>query len=76
MKEPALDSAPDFQYFKEVMRGMLKVPKTRLDELVEKAESESPRVGNSRAPGRKSARIRSLPGGPWQRRSKHTELES
>jgi hypothetical protein len=53
MKEPAFDSTPDFQHFREVMRGVLAVPKERLDELVKAAEKASPRKGNPHAPGRK-----------------------
>ena len=53
MKEPAFDSTPEFQHFKEVMRGVLSVPKGRLDELVERAKRESSRVGNPNAPGKK-----------------------
>lgn len=54
MKEPPFDSTPEFQHFKEVMRGIMKVPKARLNELVREAEKESPRKGNPHAPGRKS----------------------
>lgn len=53
MKELAFDSTLEFQHFKEVMRGVLAVPKARLDELVKKAEKASPRNGNPNAPGRK-----------------------
>jgi len=53
MKEPSFDSTPEFQHFKEVIRGVLAVPKARLDELVLKAERESPRKNNPHAPGRK-----------------------
>jgi len=56
MKEPAFDSTPEFQHFREVMRGVLKVPKARLDELVKEAEKASPRKGNPHAPGRKSVK--------------------
>jgi hypothetical protein len=53
MKEPAFDSTPEFQHFKEVMRGVLSVPKARLDALVEQAKKQSPRVNNPNAPGKK-----------------------
>ena len=33
MKEQSFDSTPEFQNFKKVMRGVLAVPKERLDEL-------------------------------------------
>jgi hypothetical protein len=53
MKEPAFDSTQEFQHFKEVMRGVLKVPKARLDELVHQASQRSARKDNPNAPGRK-----------------------
>jgi hypothetical protein len=56
MKEPAFDSTPEFLHFKEVIRGVLAVPKARLDELVKEAERASPRKGNPNAPGRKSVK--------------------
>jgi hypothetical protein len=58
MKEPAFDSTPEFQRFTEVMRGVLSVPKKRLDELVAAAKETSPRNGNRSAPGRKSASVK------------------
>jgi hypothetical protein len=53
MKEPAFDSTPEFQHFKEVMRGVLAVSKARLDELIAQAKKDSPRNGNPNAPGKK-----------------------
>jgi hypothetical protein len=53
MKEPSFDSTPEFQHFKNVMRGVLAVPKARLDELVRDAAKTSARKGNPAAPGRK-----------------------
>jgi len=53
MKEPAFDSTPEFQHFKTVMRGVLAVSKSRLDELVQAAKKTSPRNGDAQAPGRK-----------------------
>jgi len=53
MKAPSFDSTPEFQHFKSVMRGVLAVPKARLDALVEQAKKDSPRVGNPNAPGKK-----------------------
>jgi len=41
MKEPAFDKTPEFEHFKEVMRGVLAVPKKRLDELLQEARVES-----------------------------------
>jgi hypothetical protein len=56
MKEPTFDSTPEFQLFTEVMRGVLSVPKKRLDELVAVAKKTSPRNGRRNAPGRKKAK--------------------
>jgi hypothetical protein len=56
MKEPSFDSTPEFQQFSEVMRGVLAVPKARVDELVREAKRQSPRNGDAHAPGRKRAR--------------------
>jgi hypothetical protein len=53
MKAAPFDSTPEFRHFKDVMRGVLAVPKERLDELVAKAKEESPRNGDSHAPGQK-----------------------
>jgi hypothetical protein len=61
MKEPAFDSTPEFQHFKEVMRGVLAVPTERLHELVKAAEKASPRRGNPDAPGRKRVKKRRAP---------------
>jgi hypothetical protein len=58
MKEPAFDSTPEFRHFTEVMRGVLAVPKKRLDELVAAARETSPRNGNRSAPGRKAGAIK------------------
>ena len=35
------------------MRGVIAVPKQRLDELVKEAKEDSPRKGSPHAPGRK-----------------------
>jgi hypothetical protein len=59
MKEPSFDSTPEFQHFRDVMRGVLAVPKTRLDELVQAAKDESPRKGNPHAPGKKRVKLKS-----------------
>jgi len=58
MKEPSFDSTPEFQHFKEVMRGVLAVPKERLDKLVKAAKEESPLNGQPNAPGKKRVRKR------------------
>lgn len=57
MKELAFDATPEFQHFTEVMRGVLSVSKTRVDELVAKAKENSPRKGKRNAPGRKSGAL-------------------
>jgi hypothetical protein len=61
MKEPAFDKTPEFEHFKEVMRGILTVPKKRLDELVRAAKENSPRKGDPHAPGQKSVAKRRRP---------------
>jgi hypothetical protein len=53
MKEPSFDSTPEFQHFKEVMRGVLAVSKERLNELIDRAKKDSPRTRDPNAPGRK-----------------------
>ena len=53
MKEPSFDSTPEFKHFKTVMRGVLAVPKERLDALVLAAKEDSPRKGDPYAPGKK-----------------------
>jgi hypothetical protein len=59
MREPSFDSTPEFKNFKTVMRGVLAVPKERLDELVRVAKAESPRKGDPDAPGMKRVKKRS-----------------
>jgi len=61
MKAAPFDSTPEFQHFKEVMRGVLAVPKKRLDELVRLAKETSPRNGNPYAPGQKRVAKRRKP---------------
>jgi hypothetical protein len=58
MKEPSFDSTPEFRHFKEVMRGVLTVPKKRLDELVREAKENSPRNGDLHAPGQRATRVK------------------
>jgi hypothetical protein len=53
MKEPSFEATPEFQHFKEVMRGVLKVPKARLDELIRGARTQSTRTDNPSATGKK-----------------------
>jgi hypothetical protein len=55
MNESSFDSTPEFQQFRDVMRGVMSVPKKRVDRLVEAAKESSPRKGNPHAPGRKRA---------------------
>lgn len=58
MKAARFDRTPEFQHFRDVMRGVLSVPKKRLDELVEAAKENSSRRGNPHAPGQKRAKRR------------------
>ena len=58
MKAAPFDSTPEFQHFKDVMRGVLSVSKKRLDELVRLAKENSPRKGDPHAPGQKRAKQR------------------
>jgi hypothetical protein len=46
-------ATPELKRFKSIMRKLLKVPKTDLDERVRMAKETSPRAGNPNAPGRK-----------------------
>jgi hypothetical protein len=61
MKAAPFDSTPEFQHFKDVMRGILAVPKKRLDELVAKAKEESPRNGDPHAAGKKKNKRKRKP---------------
>jgi hypothetical protein len=55
--EPApFDSTPEFQHFKDVMRKLIAVPKSELDQMVRAAKDSSPRKNNPHAPGRKAVR--------------------
>jgi hypothetical protein len=58
MKDESFVSTPEFQRFTEVMRGVLAVPKKRLDELVAEARNNSPRNGKNNAPGRKAGALK------------------
>jgi hypothetical protein len=58
MEPKEFENTPEFQRFKKGMRGILAVPKKRLDELVQAAKEESPRKGDPNAPGRKRTLIR------------------
>lgn len=53
MSSRTFGATPEFRHFKDVMRGVLAVSKTRLDELVQEAKENSPRNGNPHAPGQK-----------------------
>jgi hypothetical protein len=53
MEPKEFENTPEFQRFKKGMRGILAVPKKRLDQLVEAAKENSPRNGDPNAPGRK-----------------------
>jgi hypothetical protein len=52
---------PEFRKFTGIMRRLLKIPKSELDERVEAAKAASPRIGNPKAPGRKSRSRRLTP---------------
>lgn len=70
MKERSFDSTPDFQRFKEVMRGVLKAPKTRLDELVREAErTHLEGEIRMRQEGNKSVRLKASQNDPYKKRS-------
>jgi len=49
MKAARFDRTPEFQHFRDVMRGVLSVPKERLDELVRKSKAESAKLRAKRA---------------------------
>jgi hypothetical protein len=61
MKAAPFDATPEFEHFKEVMRAVLVVPKSRLDKLVQIAKDNSPRNGNPHAPGQKPVRRKRKP---------------
>jgi len=71
MKAEPFDSTPEFEHFKEVMRGVLAVPKARLDELVRLAKENSPRNGDPHAPGQKRVKNRISKKHPKQIPQKH-----
>jgi hypothetical protein len=58
MKAAQFEATPEFEHFRKVMRGVLAVPKSRLDELVREAKDNSPRNGDPNAPGQKRAKRR------------------
>lgn len=47
------EQSPEFANFKEGMKKLLAVPKSKLDAHVKRAKEESPRRGNPYAAGRK-----------------------
>jgi hypothetical protein len=58
MKAERFGATPEFEHFKNVMRGVLAVPKERMEELLKEARDESPRKGDPNAPGRKRVNAR------------------
>jgi hypothetical protein len=61
MKGERFEATPEFKNFKEVMRGVLSVPKERLDELVKSSKQNLPRVDGKlakRRTGKKTVRAR------------------
>jgi hypothetical protein len=59
MKESAFESTPKFRHFKEVMRGVLAIPKTRLDELIREAKEKTSRNGDTLSPEQKRVKRKS-----------------
>jgi hypothetical protein len=53
MEPNEFEQTAEFKYFRREMRKVIRVPKSELDELVNRAKEESPRNGNPDAPGRK-----------------------
>jgi hypothetical protein len=53
-------ASPEFKRFKGIIRRLLKVPKSELDERVRVAKETSPRAGNPNAAGRKKLRDRNI----------------
>jgi hypothetical protein len=51
------EAISEFQDFRRIMRGLLSVPKVKLDRKVKAAKKRSPRAGNPNAPGRKPNQI-------------------
>jgi hypothetical protein len=56
MTAEQFEASPEFRAFKRAMKGIMKVPKSELDERVKRAKETSPRVGNPNAAGRKKNR--------------------
>lgn len=48
------ESTTEFASFRGIMKRLLAVPKTELDEMVRSAKEASPRAGNPNAAGRKA----------------------
>jgi hypothetical protein len=46
-------ATPEYRKFKGIMRRLLKVPKSELDDMVRNAKRMSPRTDNPDSPGRK-----------------------
>jgi uncharacterized tellurite resistance protein B-like protein len=61
MKAKSFEHTSEFKHFRDVMRGVLSVPKERLDALVQAAKEDSPRNGDPHAPGKKRVRKRRTP---------------
>lgn len=56
MKSPSFSATPEFLHFKNVMRNLVVVPKSELDQLVRESKEHSPRKDNPNAPGRKRSK--------------------
>jgi hypothetical protein len=55
-EEPAFDKTPEFEHFKTVMRGVLSVPKERMNELVRQAKKVSSPDSRSRSKSKRAKR--------------------
>ena len=55
-EEPAFDKTPEFEHFKTVMRGVLSVPKERMDELMRQAKKVSAFDPRSRSKAKRAKR--------------------
>lgn len=55
--EPStFEKTPEFEHFKEAMRGVLAVPKKEVDRRLREASASSPSKNNPITPGRKRAK--------------------
>jgi hypothetical protein len=57
MKPASFDSNPQFQQYRDMIRTLIAVPKSEVDELVKQAKESSIRNNNPQALGRKSVKL-------------------